>query len=368
MMKERLNVFVFINTLKLGGAEKQAIILSKVLKEYFDTKLIVYYGESYDEKYIELVEKYEITTICLDGNHLQRIKEIYKLFKSNRNSITFSYLATTNVIAAFIGGLAGVRYRIGGIRSSRLNQFKFYVQRFLHNHLLTGSIFNNYSGKRYFIERGFNRKKSYVIPNCIPTSHRPIVQNKSGEVMHLLSVGRFVEEKDYETAIKAISFLKEKLKHGKIKTEIKYTIIGFGPLEKIIRKWCEKYNLTDTIEIVINPPNVMDYYQRSDIYLSTSLFEGLSNSIMEAMTHSLPVIATDVGDNSKLVTDNENGCLVPVREPEIIGNKLYPLVIDRDKREQMGKMGYLHVMNNYTEEKFKKNYMHYINMLVDDKK
>jgi glycosyltransferase involved in cell wall biosynthesis len=68
----------------------------------------------------------------------------------------------------------------------------------------------------------------------------------------------------------------------------------------------ENLNIMNRIKIFINPANIPDILNECDIYLSTSLFEGLSNSIMEAMVAGLPVIATDVGDNKYLVKDGFN--------------------------------------------------------------
>ena len=85
-----------------------------------------------------------------------------------------------------------------------------------------------------------------------------------------------------------------------------------------------------------NPSNLDEYLSKSDIYLSTSLFEGLSNSIMEAMAYSLPIIATDVGDNNYLVQDGYNGFVTNVKDVDEIAKKLLSLVIDKEKRLKMG--------------------------------
>src|SRR5664280_952701 len=85
--------------------------------------------------------------------------------------------------------------------------------------------------------------------------------------------------------------------------KFKYLIVGYGPLEKEIRHLAEELNLQKEVEILINPPNIPDILKTCNIYLSASLYEGLSNSIMEAMVAGLPVIATNVGDNCYLIKD-----------------------------------------------------------------
>ena len=64
-------------------------------------------------------------------------------------------------------------------------------------------------------------------------------------------------------------------------------------LEAQIREWVELYGIKDRTDIHIKPNNVSELERNADIYISTSLFEGTSNSIMEALNWSLPVVATN---------------------------------------------------------------------------
>ncbi len=77
----------------------------------------------------------------------------------------------------------------------------------------------------------------------------------------------------------------------------------------------------------------------ADLALLTSRSEGLSNTILEAMASGLPVIATDVGGNGELVTDGENGYLVPVQEAEAIAARIHELLQNLPLAEMMGRRG-----------------------------
>ena len=85
-------------------------------------------------------------------------------------------------------------------------------------------------------------------------------------------------------------------------------------MENEIRLLVRQLKLNTEVENLINPPNIPDILNACDIYLSTSLYEGLSNSIMESMVAGLPVVATNVGDNQYLIKDDYNGFLVPCRD------------------------------------------------------
>jgi len=111
------------------------------------------------------------------------------------------------------------------------------------------------------------------------------------------------------------------------------------------------------VEFIVNPPAVDPYYDQADIFLSTSIFEGLSNSVMEAMESSLPVVATTVGDNDKLVMEGRSGFLAPVKDAKAISEKLHMLFDSHDLRIRLGMNGYHRLKKNFSVEKFRQSYV-----------
>ena len=102
-----MNICIFTNTLLSGGAEKQAVLLAKVLNEKYNIFLVIYYGEKVEHKYLEIVKNNHIKTIYLYGNHLKRIFNLYKFLRREKIDIIFSYLLTTNFLGGLIGKIAG---------------------------------------------------------------------------------------------------------------------------------------------------------------------------------------------------------------------------------------------------------------------
>lgn len=355
------HIYILTNTLNQGGAEKQSILLAKLLKNVFPTTLVVYYGNLLDDRLLNIIKEHCINTIYLKGNHIKKLWQLYKLFRTNKNSVIFSYLATSNIINAIVGRLAGIKHRIGGIRNAQLDFWKMIVQRFLHNYLLTYSVYNNYEGFKLLVKKGFVVKKALVIHNCLDILENEKTFYKENEKIEILTVGRFVSQKDYYNALHSFFILKEKIKNNNIK--IHYTIIGYGEQEQKIRDWITQFQLNNDVTIIINPFNIRDYYKLSDIYLSTSLFEGLSNSIMEAMEFSLPVVATNVGDNKYLIQEGKTGYLCPIKDSKYISEILEKLALNPDLRNEMGAFGYRHLKEIFTEKKFTEKYLQLIKIL-----
>jgi glycosyltransferase involved in cell wall biosynthesis len=356
-------VFILTNSLKSGGAEKQSILLAKALQEYYDTTLIVYYGLEYDDKLKDLAADSKIKIIWMKGSHPAKVLSIFRLLKGDKNSVVFSFLLTSNLLNAIVGGLAGTRIRIGGIRNERLSPWKLIIQKILHNYLLTVSVFNNFKGMELLCAKGFRRSKAQVVHNCI------LIQQPQGNSIHddntvvIASLGRFVEQKDYFTALDAINKLNQKLSRSGKESTIRYKIGGYGPLEKKIREYTHSINLDYLTDIEINPSNISSFLSSADIFLSTSLFEGLSNSIMEAMENSLPVVATRVGDNEYLIKDGKTGFLSQIKDSDEIADNLFALVTNKELRRNLGASGYKHLLEYFSFEAFREKYLNLIDHL-----
>jgi glycosyltransferase involved in cell wall biosynthesis len=85
----------------------------------------------------------------------------------------------------------------------------------------------------------------------------------------------------------------------------------------------------------------------SDIYVNSSTYEGMSNTILEAMAARRPVIATAVGGNVDLVREGVTGLLVPAGKWKRMGDRMAELLADPKRRDAMGAAGRLHVETHH---------------------
>lgn len=146
----------------------------------------------------------------------------------------------------------------------------------------------------------------------------------------------------------------------KIKRNIRFDIVGYGELEGKIRNWIKEYEITDITTIYINPDNIPELLEQADIYISTSLFEGTSNSIMEAMNANLPIVATKVGDNEYLIHSNENGYLCDVGDYQNISKLLLKLITDYNLRITLGKQSKVLLSEEFSMDLFKNRYLSFL--------
>ncbi len=342
-------IFLITNSLLLGGAEKQSVILTHSLGEYYSTFLIVYFGDSFDEDLKALAKNHSIKIIFLSGGHLSKMIDLYKLFRKEKPFAIISFLLTGNLINGVLGKICKVPIRIGGIRSDNFSGWKLKIQKTVHQFLLSHTVFNNHAGYIRCLVKGFKRHKSYVIPNGIEI---PIIENElkmqSNKEFKVLTVGRFVPEKDYLTFLMVVKSLKTKFESEGLSKKISVTIAGYGSLEKFLRQTIDEFGLNQNVKLLIRPKDVSFLYRNADVYLSTSIQEGVSNSILEAMSFGLPVVATNVGDNEIIIKHGISGFITIKKDIEGLSKYLMSLAKNPDLSSKMGNKGYSLVEQNYS--------------------
>ena len=347
------SIAIFVKNLTSGGEEKQAVLLAKALSTDYDVHFVVFNAAKTHQKYLDMIhETPEVHLVLFNGGHLSRFRQLCSYIKGNNIELIFSYLTAANLYACLAGSITGAKV-VTGLRNAELPTGKLIADRFLTNHMATLTIANCYSGKENFIKHGFKEKKMHVVPNCC-SDITPYGIKKDSDITAIITVGRFVEQKDYLTAIKSVA------KAYKTHKDIRFSIIGFGKLEQEIRMWVKEEGIADITTILINPDNIPQYLSDADIYLSTSLFEGTSNSIMEGMNADLPIVATDVGDNSCLVKDGENGFLAKKKDYEALAQYLEELISNKNLRLQLGKKSKEMLSDCYSLRTFRDRYIQVI--------
>jgi len=99
-------------------------------------------------------------------------------------------------------------------------------------------------------------------------------------------------------------------------------IVGWGELEQKLKQEVAERGLTDLITVTGQVPTVHEYYALADVFVSSSVFEGMPIAHLEAMAAGLPVVATDIPGVNEVVVAGENGILVPPEQPEKLARAL----------------------------------------------
>jgi len=115
-------------------------------------------------------------------------------------------------------------------------------------------------------------------------------------------------------------------------------VVGWGPLEDELKDAVNDNGLDNHVTITGKVPAVHAYYALADVFVSSSVFEGMPIAHLEAMAAGLPLIATDILGVDEVVLDEENGLLIPPEQPNQLADAMIELR-NEHKREQYGKAG-----------------------------
>lgn len=147
----------------------------------------------------------------------------------------------------------------------------------------------------------------------------------------IICVGRLVSIKGHSNLLKCFHSIVNN------NNSIKLLIVGEGPEMANLTRLTSDLKINENVIFLGQRDDVPTLLKQSDIFALTSLSEGLSCSIIEAMASGLPVIATNVGGNNELVKNNINGFLIPEGNLDEFSMELSELITDNNKRKRLGK-------------------------------
>ncbi|MFH1776262.1 MAG: glycosyltransferase [Candidatus Omnitrophota bacterium] len=158
------------------------------------------------------------------------------------------------------------------------------------------------------------------------------------------TVGRLVEVKDHLTLIKSFSLVLDKLKN------VILIIVGDGPLRKKLEDFSRDIEVRKNIMFLGARDDVDKVLQIFDLFVLSSLSEGLPLALIEAMAASIPVVATAVGGNCEVVPDEKTGYLVTPKEPKQMAEKIITILTDKKLQKKMGECACQRVREHFNLE------------------
>ncbi len=176
---------------------------------------------------------------------------------------------------------------------------------------------------------------------------QPSDKARENEVPHFLSVGRLVEDKDYPTLIEACRILKQR---GE---SFSWSVVGEGADREKLEALCKEKGVDTFLHFLGALPQerLADYYERTNIFVLSSLAEGVPGVLMEAMAKGIPLVATSVGGVPELVIHNQNGLLVPPADPAALADAIMRLMHDVSLSQRIGREARNRVMEDFNLHK-----------------
>jgi glycosyltransferase involved in cell wall biosynthesis len=174
----------------------------------------------------------------------------------------------------------------------------------------------------------------FVNRPAVEVNHPPAKTPQGpGQAPLVIGVGRLVWIKGFDYLLEAFARLKRD------KVAFSAEIIGGGPLTAELRFSVLDLDLADQVTITgpRSPAAVQARLQDADVFVLSSVAEGISNAALEAMAVGVPVVTTAAGGMVEAVTDGVEGFVVPVRDVESLTARLRQLLSNQIQREEMGR-------------------------------
>ena len=188
-----------------------------------------------------------------------------------------------------------------------------------------------------------------IIHNGIDINHVK-EKKRAANKFFIGSAGRFFPVKDYPLMVKIAGIIKKET------DGIKFKIAGDGPEFNNVCDCIKELNLLDSFQLAGHVNNIQSFYSNIDLYLNTSIYEGLPMSVLEAMSMGLPVIAPDTGGLGEIIKNGVNGFLISSREPEKFAEKCILLFKNNQLYKNMSQEAYRTVKQNFTRSAMAEKY------------
>lgn len=166
----------------------------------------------------------------------------------------------------------------------------------------------------------------------------------------VLQVARFHPVKDHETSIRAFSHTVRKV------PEAVLVLVGEGERRATIETLAKQMGLNDRVRFLGLRQDVPALMNAADVFTLSSVSEGISVTLLEAMAARLPTAATDVGGNSEIIVHGQTGLLSPRANAKALGANLTALLRTPTLRQGMGTKGHTRLLERFTQQRMHEAY------------
>ncbi len=348
-------IFHLITRFIKGGADENTLLTILGLKDRYDITLG--FGNEYDQEQVGLAQKRGIKTKTFSrlihnkpGAYIPALLEIYLYLKQNKFDIIHVHSTEAGIIGRIAARLAGIPIVIYTLHGSPFSGTRGIITNWLIwifeiiTAPFTAKIITNADNlaKEYLHKKIGAPQQYQTVYSGIEIEKferaKPIKELRDKSGFNIGFISRITEGKGYDEALAAMHLIKNKKAH--------LFIAGDGELLNYYRN----KNNNENITFLGYRPDIDRIIASCDLIILPSYREGTPRCITEAMAASKPVIATNIAGIPEQVEDNKSGFLVPIKNSELLAQKMEYLINNPKLAKKMGKEGYKRV-NKFSSDK-----------------
>ena len=355
-IKNKINILMISSSSSLGGGTKHMFMLGQNL----DSEFNVFYGIPKNDNFKNYLNSSSHIEISERKLSFFDILKLVIFVKSKSIDIIHAHGKGAGLISRIIIILTrkSLIYTFHGIHlkcHSNLIRIIYIIYEFLLGGLDAIKILVSESEKEYAFKSNIYLGNKYkVIHNGVSNMPRKNYKNNNNltnkilktKKVSVISVCRFVNQKNIKDTLN----IADKIKN------VDFYIIGNGPLWKEIKDIISKRKIMN-VYLLGEKKDVFRFLYSADIFLSTSLYEGLSISILEAMSVGLPILASNVVGNRDTIENGKSGFLYELEDIEMAVFYLRKLSKSKILRQKFGNSAFNRQRSIFSKKSMLKQYM-----------
>ena len=365
MIPNKTKVLFIITQSELGGAQRWVFDMATNLdKSRYE--IVVACGDNKirpigSVKSISLINRLEETGIQTKQLHhlirnlnplkdFRALVEIYHLIKKEKPDVLQLCSTKAGLLGSIAGKMVGIKktiYRIGGWSFNdprpRWQNFIFLWLEKFSAPLKDKIIVNSQKGYDEALQYKICPKEKLALiyngidlSNIMRSRYIRYGEKNGGNGIVIGCIANFYPTKGLQYLIEAANLLKFEIRNSKFEIHI----VGDGQQRPLLESLIKKYQLKDQVLLAGQQKDPWQYFAENggiDLFVIPSLKEGMPYVLLEAMALGLPIIATTAGGIPEIISDKENGFLVPPQNPQALAEAIEYLMNNPELRNKLSK-------------------------------
>jgi glycosyltransferase involved in cell wall biosynthesis len=360
LMRGRIRVLHPITRLIVGGAQENTILTARLLDPArWEVTIVAGTQTGSEGSLIETAKEQGIplileASLVREVNPWQDLLAIFRLaqlMRRGRYTIVHTHSSKAGIVGRWAAKLAGVPIIVHTVHGwghhdhqhPLVRQYYIWMEKLtlpITDKLIVVSPLNIDKG----LAAGIGKAEDYVVirsgielerfghPQCSPAKTRA-AWGIPAEAPVVGTVTRLSPQKGPLDFVRAAHLIAQTL------PEVRFIMVGDGPLRPQVEELIRELGLEGRLVLTGLRRDVPDLLAAFDLFVLSSLWEGLPRVVTQAMASGLPVVATAIDGSAEAIEEGVNGLLTPPGEPQAIAAAVLQLLRDPAQRRQMGQSG-----------------------------
>jgi len=365
---KKIRVLHPITRLIVGGAQENTIFTAALLdKTKFQVDILsgVQTGsegsliEEANEQGINLLFINELVREISPLKDVTALIKLYIAMRNNRYNIVHTHSSKAGILGRLAAKMAGIPVIVHTIHGWSFHDYLPSYQKHLFIYLekiaakfSDALVFVSEADLETGLKNGIGKKSQYrLIRSAIPRiqfnnleKNKEINRKKLGIPDNVLVIGNVGRLSDQKNPIEWIQIAQ---KISLEEDNVVFLLVGDGPLRLDVKEEINEFFLSEKFILPGLTRDVLSYFSIIDIFLITSLWEGLPRTVLEAMAMGIPVVAYKSGGIPEIVSDGITGYLCKAGDIESMVKRSIFLLKNHLLREEMGRKGNLLIRNDF---------------------